>query len=122
MTLSWAKRLGGGQADCVWTDPPYGVSYEGKTKDKLTIQNDSGVDFQEVVADAFLQIVRCSKPGTPVYVAHADTARTFFQEAFEAAGCMFRENLVWVKNTIVLGHSDYQWKHEPILYGFTPGG
>ena len=51
MTLSWTKRWGG-QADCVWTDPPYGVSYEGKTKDKLTIQNDSGVDFQEVVADA----------------------------------------------------------------------
>lgn len=80
------------------------------------------MDFQEVVADAFLQIVRCSKPGTPAYVAHSDTARPFFQEAFEAAGCMFRENLVWVKNTIVLGHSDYQWKHEPILYGFTPGG
>lgn len=116
------KAFGGGQADCVWTDPPYGVAYEGKTKDKLTIQNDSGVDFQEVVADAFRQIVRCSKPGTPAYVAHSDTARPFFQEAFEAAGCMFRENLVWVKNTIVLGHSDYQWKHEPILYGFTPGG
>lgn len=85
--------LGGGQADYVWTDPPYGVSYEGKTKDKLTIRNDSGVDFQEVVADAFLQIVRCSKPGTPAYVAHSDTARPFFQEAFEAAGCMFRETL-----------------------------
>lgn len=109
--------LSDGLADCVWTDPPYGVSYVGKTKDSLTIQNDGSEGLADLLEGAFGTVVACAKPGAPVYVAHADTARRIFEEEFVNAGCIFRQNLVWVKNTIVMGRSDYHYKHEPILFG-----
>ncbi|MGV9181822.1 DNA-methyltransferase [Arcanobacterium canis] len=112
----------GALADCVWTDPPYGVSYVGKTKDALTIQNDGASDLDGLLDDAFATVVNITKAGAPVYIAHADTARVEFETAMRGSGIEFRENLIWEKNTIVLGHSDYHYKHEPILYGFTPGG
>lgn len=111
-----------GLANCVWTDPPYGVEYVGKTKDALTIQNDGAADLPKLLTGAMDTIVTASNPGAPVYVAHADTERINFQTAMEHAGIIVRQNLVWVKNTIALGRSDYHYRHEPILYGFTPGG
>src|SRR5690606_6445719 len=62
------------------------------------------------------------RPGAPVYIAHADSERITFEQAARAAGIDVRQNLVWVKNTMVLGRSDYHYRHEPILYGFTPAG
>lgn len=132
-----ALMLDGDQPDCVWTDPPYGVSYVGKTADALTIQNDGKGDLPELLLGAFSTLVAVCKPGAPVYVAHADTERIAFETAMLEAGLLVRQNLVWVKNTIVLGRSDYHYKHEPILeaevadpdepdhepllYGFAPG-
>lgn len=111
-----------GLADCVWTDPPYGVSYVGKTKDSLTIQNDGSEGLGELLDGAMGTVALAARPGAPVYVAHADTERVTFETAMRDAGLLVRQNLVWVKNTIVMGRSDYHYKHEPILYGFTPGG
>lgn len=111
-----------GLADCVWTDPPYGVSYVGKTKDSLTIQNDGSEGLGELLDGAMGTVALACRPGAPVYVAHADTERVTFETAMRNAGLLVRQNLVWVKNTIVMGRSDYHYKHEPILYGFTPGG
>jgi DNA modification methylase len=105
--------------DCVWTDPPYGVSYVGKTADALTIQNDGAGDAAALVVDAMKTAVAVAKPGSPVYVAHSDSMRVQFQQAMESAGVKYRQQLVWVKNVLVLGHADYQWRHEPILYGYT---
>lgn len=111
-----------GLADCVWTDPPYGVSYVGKTKDSLTIQNDGSEGLGELLDGAMGTVALAARPGAPVYVAHADTERVTFETAMRNAGLLVRQNLVWVKNTIVMGRSDYHYKHEPILYGFTPNG
>jgi DNA modification methylase len=106
--------------DCVWTDPPYGVEYVGKTKDALRIQNDGAGGLFDLLAAAFGVIATVCRAGAPVYVAHADTERLTFEGGMESAGLLIRQNLVWVKNTMVLGRSDYHYKHEPILYGFVP--
>jgi site-specific DNA-methyltransferase (adenine-specific) len=112
--------LGGQLADCVWTDPPYGVSYVGGTADALTIENDGKDDLPDLLPAAFRTAVACAKPGAPVYVAHADTERIIFEESMRAAGMLVRQNLVWVKNGLVLGRADYQYRHEPILTAETP--
>lgn len=117
-----ARLMHDGVADCVWTDPPYGVDYVGKTKDALTIQNDGAAGLPELLSGAMKTIVAAARPGAPVYVAHADTERIAFETAMRDAGLLVRQNLIWVKNTLVLGRSDYHYRHEPILYGFTPGG
>lgn len=108
--------------DCVWTDPPYGVEYVGKTKKALRIQNDGAAGLAELLDSAFTIAAQVCKPGSPVYVAHADTERVTFESAMAASGMAVRQNLVWVKNCMVMGRSDYHYKHEPILYGFTPNG
>lgn len=110
----------GGLADCVWTDPPYGVDYVGKTPEALTIQNDGASGLSALLSGAFKTLVACSRPGAAVYVAHADEARGVFETALSEAGVSVRQVLVWVKNTFVLGRADYHYRHEPILYGFTP--
>lgn len=114
--------MGGDRADCMWTDPPYGVDYVGKTKDALTIRNDGAKGLEALLAGVFATAVAVLKPGAPAYVAHSDSRRGTFETEFTAAGFSFRQNLLWVKDTMVLGHSDYHYRHEPILYGFAPGG
>lgn len=115
-----AALMAGEQADAMWTDPPYGVSYVGGTKDKLTIANDGAEGLQALLEGAFLAARGALRPGAPFYVAHADSERVTFEQALEAAGFDVRQNLVWVKNALVLGRSDYHYRHEPILYGFAP--
>lgn len=115
-----ALMLDGDQPDAVWTDPPYGVSYVGKTSDALTIQNDGKADLPELLLGAFGTLAAVCRPGAPVYVAHADTERIAFETAMLEAGLLVRQNLIWVKNSIVLGRSDYHYKHEPILEGAIP--
>jgi site-specific DNA-methyltransferase (adenine-specific) len=112
--------LNGDRADCMWTDPPYGVDYVGKTKDALTIQNDGAADLPELLAGAFATATAALKPGAPVYIAHPPGPLSLdFAAAFLNAGWLLRQNLVWVKDSMVLGRSDYHYRHEPILYGFT---
>ena len=127
----------GGPVDCVWTDPPYGVSYVGGTG--MTILNDGTDDAISVVSAAFKTIIEVCRPGAPVYVTHSDLVRVPFQQALEEAGLILRQTLLWVKDSLVMGRSDYHYKHEPILqavvpddvpdedfdpiaYGFTPDG
>lgn len=111
--------MGGSVADVMWTDPPYGVEYVGKTKEALRIQNDGAAGLAALLADSFPLAVGALRSGAPVYIAHADSERITFEQAAEAAGVGIRQNLVWVKNAMVLGRSDYHYRHEPILYGFT---
>jgi DNA modification methylase len=115
--------MGGRRADMMWTDPPYGVAYVGKTKDALTIQNDAGPDgLPELLAGAYAAATVALKAGAPVYVAHPDSFRIIFEQAMLQAGWKVRQNLIWAKDVLVLGRSDYHYRHEPILYGFTDGG
>lgn len=105
------------------TDPPYGVSYVGKTKDALTIDNDT-LDDAELMAflvDAFENARNALDKGAAFYVFHADSKGDVFRNALTKVGLTVRECLIWVKNSMVLGRQDYQWKHEPCLYGWKDG-
>ena len=115
--------LGGELADMCFTDPPYNVAYEGGTADKLTIKNDSMSDaqFDEFLGQVYDVIYNSLRPGAPVYVCHADSYGHLFRSNFVQSGLLLKEVIVWVKNALVLGRQDYQWRHEPILYGWKPG-
>ncbi len=122
----------GAEISCVWTDPPYGVSYVGGTG--LTIAND-GADEAVAVAIAFLEVAaELCRPGAPFYVAHSDVLRVPLQTAMERLGIRYRQTLMWVKDRFVLSRADYHYQSEPIAegelereyeplsYGFLPGG
>lgn len=112
-----------GQVDMLLTDPPYGVDYTGKTKDALKIQNDATSDemLRDMLADAFSAANNIMKPGAVFYIWHADSKALVFRIACQMAGREVRQVLIWVKNTMVMGRQDYQWKHEPCLYGWKDG-
>lgn len=121
---SYKRLLGEDRADCVWTDPPYGVAYVGKTAEALTIENDN-LSIPEMAAfltSIFNLVVDVTKPGAAWYVAapHGRVGLAFSQ-ALDSLD-VWRHSLVWVKNTLVMGRADYHYKHEVIYYGWTPGG
>ena len=107
--------------DLVLTDPPYNVDYEGQ--DGMKIQNDkqSDEDFYSFLLSAFKNMFEHTKPGGVIYCFHADTEGLNFRNAFKNAGFKLAECLIWVKNSLVLGRQDYQWRHEPCLYGWKEG-
>lgn len=111
------------EADMILTDPPYNVNHEGGTKEKLTIKNDNMEDtlFYNFLIDAFRNMYDSIKCGGSIYVFHADTEGMNFRNAFKTVGFKLAECLVWVKNKFVMGRQDYQWRHEPILYGWKEG-
>lgn len=111
----------GDQADLVLTDPPYNVDYQGGTG--LKIENDKllPLDFYTLLNNAFAQASANAKAGAGLYIFHADSERVTFQTAAEDTGWTIRQNLVWVKSSLVLGRQDYHWRHEPILYGWLAG-
>lgn len=119
-----AKLSGGGFCDLLLTDPPYNIAYEGKTSDALTIDNDawdSDESFVAFLKDAFNNAMSAMSPGSAFYIWHADTQRGNFLKACSEAGMQVRECLVWAKNVFTLGRQDYQWRHEPCLYGWKDG-
>ena len=111
------------QVDMWLTDPPYNVAYEGKTKDALTIQNDSmsNEGFREFLRDAYVTADTVMKPGAVFYIWHADSEGYNFRGAAFDAGWKVRQCLIWKKSTMVMGRQDYHWKHEPCLYGWKEG-
>ena len=116
------KLMDGKRANLVLTDPPYGVSF--KSSSGLTIQNDSmkNEEFYNLLKKAFENMVAHLEPGGAGYVFHADTEGLNFRQAFIDAGFHLAGCCIWVKDSLVLGRSDYQWQHEPILYGFLKNG
>lgn len=122
-TDTFGKLFGEQLADLVVTDPPYNVAYEGKTKQKLTIVNDSmgDGDFYQFLYDFYTALGSYTKPGGSWYVWHADLEGANFRKAMSDAGIMVKQCLIWVKNSMVMGRQDYQWKHEPCLYGWKEG-
>ncbi len=117
-----ARLMDGAKADMIFTDPPYNVSYKGKTKDALTIENDAmnPEEFRAFLLASYRAMLSVTKPGGPIYVCHSDTEGEAFRWAMREAGWLFKQCLVWVKQAFVLGRQDYQWQHESILYGWAP--
>lgn len=122
--LADAQKLMAGQlAAMVFTDPPYNVAYEGATADKLTIKNDNmpAAQFRVFLHDAFEVMYAVTAAGGAIYVCHSDSEGESFRGTLKETGWLIKQCIVWVKNQIVLGRQDYQWRHEPILYGWKPG-
>lgn len=136
----WAKLMGGEQAQCVWTDPPYNVSLDGgnsvgefhvraakkagkQVKKLREIKNDSMGDdaFLTFLTRMFECVADVMEPGAPIYVAHSEREGINFRAAFADAGFKFSSCVIWKKQSLVIGLSDHQSIHEPILYGWKPG-
>lgn len=111
-----ASLMGGDLADMLLTDPPYNVDYEGKAG---KIQNDKMEDalFRQFLSSAFKNAEEVMKPGAAFHIWHADSEGYNFRGACRDAGLRVRQCLIWVKNSLVMGRQDFQWKHEPCLYG-----
>ena len=117
-----AKLMEDKKANLILTDPPYNVAF--KSSDGLTIQNDSmgNSDFYEFLYLSFKNMADHLENGGAAYVFHADTEGLNFRKAFIDAGFHLAGCCIWVKDSLVLGRSDYQWQHEPVLYGFMQNG
>ena len=110
------KLVGGAQMDLLLTDPPYNVDYQG-TAGKIKNDNMEDTAFRRFLTDAFSNAAMVMKPGAPFYIWHADSDGYNFRGACKDAMLRVRQCLIWVKNSLVMGRQDFQWKHEPCLYG-----
>ena len=117
-----SKLMEDKKANLILTDPPYNVAF--KSSDGLTIQNDSmkNNDFYEFLFSSFKNMAEHLENGGAAYIFHADTEGLNFRKAFIDAGFHLAGCCIWVKDSLVLGRSDYQWQHEPVLYGFIQNG
>lgn len=123
------KLMGDEQADCLLTDPPYNVNYGGdasspaNTGKHRLIENDNltDSDFYKFLLAFYQNAESALRPGGSFYIWHADSEGYNFRKALRDAGLQLRQTLIWNKNALVLGRQDYQWKHEPCLYGWKDG-
>jgi len=114
------KVLAGGLADMVFCDPPYGVSYVGKTARKLTIKNDTlGGKFYEFLREASANMLAVTKGA--IYMCMSSSELHTLYQAFTDAGGHWSTFVIWAKHHFTLGRSDYQRQYEPILYGWREG-
>jgi site-specific DNA-methyltransferase (adenine-specific) len=127
------RLMDGVKADMWLSDPPYNVEIVGgshaisaserKKQGKLTIQNDcmSGDEFKEFLTNAFTTAYTALKGGASFYIWYASREVVNFQNSLEESGFIVKQELIWNKSSLVMGRQDYQWKHEPCLYGWKDG-
>lgn len=115
--------MDGQLSSCLWTDPPYGVDYEGGTAEHLTIENDGADGLPGLLREAFRAADAVMRPGAVFYVCHADIFAYEFVGAVRSVGWVQARPAVvlWIKDRLVLGRGDYHSRSEPILYGWKPG-
>ena len=113
------KLMNGELADMLLTDPPYNVNYEGSAG-KIRNDNMDDSSFREFLRLAFFCAQKSMKPGAAFHIWHADSEGYNFRGACRDVGLIVRQCLIWVKNSLVLGRQDFQWQHEPCLYGENP--
>lgn len=118
---SYNLLMAGKQANLVITDPPYNVNYQGSAG---KIKNDNMKDdaFYQFLLAAFTNMEKNMADDASIYVFHADTEGLNFRKAFSDAGFYLSGTCIWVKQSLVLGRSPYQWRHEPILFGWKKKG
>lgn len=122
----------GGGVDLYITDPPYNVNYgadpkvaksQQKNTKKMTIMNDSmdSLRFRQFLVDTFAIADKTMHPGASYYIFHSESEGVNFRTAVTETGWPIKQCLIWVKNSMVIGRQDYQWRHEPALYGWKEG-
>lgn len=120
--LTDLDRLMDGELADLWlTDPPYNVDYEGGTGLKLKNDNMGDAQFLQFLTDAYRNANTYMRPGASFYIWHAPSESYYFTRAAVDIGWNIRQCLIWQKNSLVLGRQDYQWIHEPCLYGWKEG-
>lgn len=133
-TENMQELMRGEMADACWTDPPYNVNYGDKADflnngdtttqrntDRILNDNLDDASFKKFLGGFYRSAWSVMKPGAAIYVAHSETERHNFTEQFIRNGFKLSGCVIWKKNALVLGRSDYQWIHEPILYGWKVG-
>jgi site-specific DNA-methyltransferase (adenine-specific) len=118
---TWDALLAGEVADAVWTDPPYGVSYVGKTKDALTIEGDGAEGIEALLRAVLPLALTATREGAVWYVTSPPGPLMLTFGAVLSDLGVLRQVLIWSKDVLVMGHMDYHARHEPIFYGWTPG-
>jgi DNA modification methylase len=127
---AYTKALDGERADLLLTDPPYGVDLASLQIVRKRTRSDGGRITGDEISEAethelhrlALELARANaRPGAPAYLFYAANAADTARSAFNESGWRYAQTLVWVKQSMVLGRQDYQWRHEPILYGWAPG-
>lgn len=123
---AWVRLMGGEKAQCVFTDPPYGVEYHGEAHNAIpfpTIASDTltGDKLIEFLRLAFVELERAAADDAGFYIWHAWATRDEFSMALKSAGLIERQYIIWAKNIHTVGHSDYQWAHEPAFYAGKAG-
>ena len=130
---TYEALLQGENPDLMVTDPPYNVNYGEKQRhasaydgwdrvlDDIANDNLSDEEFYTFLAEFYAASIATLKPGAAFYIWHADSEGLNFRKALKDAGGLLKQTLIWNKNRMILGRQDYQWKHEPCLYGWKPG-
>ena len=114
------ELMGGGLADMVWTDPPYNVAIEG-IAGKIMNDDMDNESFKNFLSDVYACYFMTLKAGGVIYVAHADSERANFTQCYKESGLKLSQVLIWVKQSGTLSRQDFNWQHEPILYGWKEG-
>jgi len=114
------KLMEGKKCDMVWTDPPYNVAIQG-VAGKIMNDDMSDASFKDFLASVYSCYYLSMKDGAVIYVAHADTERVNFTQCFKESGLKLSQVLIWVKQAGTLSRQDFNWQHEPILYGWKEG-
>jgi DNA modification methylase len=120
-TRAMQLLMDGRLADLVWTDPPYNVDYHNDRGEGIENDNLPTPLFQKMIDSAFRNLYLYTRQGGCFYISHSDVGGLIFRSALIASGFLMKQCLIWVKSGAVLGRQDYNWKHEPILYGWKPG-
>ncbi len=115
------KLMENDHADLIFTDPPYNVNVSNSQG--MTIQNDNMTksDFKKFIKNVYDNLFLIAKNGCVYYIFHGESERVIFTEQLVNAGFKFAQNLIWVKSHFTLSRQDYNWRHEPILYGWKEG-
>lgn len=114
------ELMSGGLADMVWTDPPYNVAING-IAGKIMNDDMDNESFKTFLSDVYACYFMTLKAGGVIYVAHADSERANFTQCYKESGLKLSQVLIWVKQSGTLSRQDFNWQHEPILYGWKEG-